>query len=219
MCHNVHVAKTISVIWKQQLRNQRINDKNRHRMLEPHLFKYTPLNNQDSFAPGRSCVGVSENYPWSLNYLSAVWKKQKMFLPHPRVKGSIAGSLRDREVACSASDHQGSNFESCVWRTVSSQSSHHPQEVLLAQFSLYVHKGGLKPDSLHFISPFSMWPDDHGFGGLVELRFKPVYRRYLRAGPRPGHSSTFKRLNVRQRNCVLNIGLPLPFYIFTFYRH
>ena len=63
---------------------------------------------------------------------------------------SIVGSLRDREVACSASDRQGSNFESCVWRTVSSQSSHHPQEVLLAQFSLYVHKGGLKPDSFHF---------------------------------------------------------------------
>ena len=73
-----------------------------------------------------------------------------MFLPHPRVKVSIVGSLRDREVACSASDRQGSNFESCVWRTVSSQSSHHPQEVLLAQFSLYVHKGGLKPDSFHF---------------------------------------------------------------------
>ena len=33
---------------------------------------------------------------------------------------------------------------------MSSQSSHHPQEVLLAQFSLYVHKGGLKPDSFHF---------------------------------------------------------------------
>ena len=70
-----------------------------------------------------------------------------MFLPHPRVKFSIVGSLRDREVACSASDRQGSNFESCVWRTVSSQSSHHPKEVLLAQFSLCVHKGGLKPDS------------------------------------------------------------------------
>ena len=79
-------------------------------------------------------------------------KETKMFLPHPRVKVSIAGSLRDREVACSASDRQGSNFESCVWRTVSSQSSHHPQEVLLAQFSLYVHKGGLKPYSFHFIS-------------------------------------------------------------------
>ena len=79
------------------------------------------------------------------------FKETKMFLPHPRVKVSIVGSLRDREVACSASDRQGSNFESCVWRTVSSQSSHHPQEVLLAQFSLYVHKGGLKADSFHFI--------------------------------------------------------------------
>ena len=77
-------------------------------------------------------------------------KETKLFLPHPRVKVSIVGSLRDREVACSASDRQGSYFESCVWRTVSSQSSHHPQEVLLAQFSLYVHKGGLKPDSFHF---------------------------------------------------------------------
>ena len=76
-------------------------------------------------------------------------KETKMFLPHPRVKVSIVGSLRDRGVACSASDRQGSNFKSCVWRTVSSQSSHHPQEVLLAQFSLYVHKGGLKPDSFH----------------------------------------------------------------------
>ena len=49
-----------------------------------------------------------------------------------------------REVACSASDCQGSNFES--------QSSRHPQEVLLAQFSLYVHKGDLKPDSFHLFS-------------------------------------------------------------------
>ena len=75
-----------------------------------------------------------------------------MFLPHPLLNLSIVGSLRDREVACSASDLQGLNFESCVWRAVSSYSSHHPQEVLLAQFSLYVHKGGLKPDSFHFIS-------------------------------------------------------------------
>ena len=88
-------------------------------------------------------------------------KETKLFLPHPRVKVSIVGSLRDREVACSASDRRGSSFESCVWRTVSSQSSHHPQEVLLAQFSLYVHKGGLKPDSFHFISPqptICRWP-------------------------------------------------------------
>ena len=67
-------------------------------------------------------------------------KETKLFLPHPRVKLSIVGSLCDREVACSASDRQCSNFESCVWGTVSSQLSHHPQEVLLAQFSLYVHR-------------------------------------------------------------------------------
>ena len=42
-----------------------------------------------------------------------------MFLPDPRVKLSIVGSLRDREV-------------------------------LLAQFNLYVQKGGLKPDSFHY---------------------------------------------------------------------
>ena len=34
-------------------------------------------------------------------------KETKLFLPHPRVKVSIVGSLRDREVACSASDRQG----------------------------------------------------------------------------------------------------------------
>ena len=46
---------------------------------------------------------------------------------------------------------QGFSFESCVWRPVSSHSSHHPQKVLLAQFSLYVHKSSLKPDLFHFI--------------------------------------------------------------------
>ena len=62
---------------------------------------------------------------------------------------SIVGRLSDREVACSTLDRQGSNFESCVWRTVSSHSSLHSQEVLRAQFSLYEHKGGLKPDPFH----------------------------------------------------------------------
>ena len=97
-------------------------------------------------------------------------KETKLFLPHPRVKVSIVGSLRDRKVACSASDRQGSNFESCVWRTVSSQSSHHPQEVLLAQFSLYVHKGGLKPDSFHFIFIYLAWKC------LTDRFLRPMYR-------------------------------------------
>ena len=101
------------------------------------------------------------------------------------MKVSIAGSLRDREVACSASDRQGSNFESCVWRTVSSQSSHHPQEALLAQFSLYVHKGGLKPDSFHFcstIDPCLASPANLIYGGveakvLSHVTFMPVLLR------------------------------------------
>ena len=97
------------------------------------------------------CVNLSVRGGGGVDGLGGL-KETKLFLPHPRVKVSIVGSLRVREVACSASDRQGSNFEFCVWRTVSSQSSHHPQDVLLAQFSLYVHKGGLKPDSFHFIS-------------------------------------------------------------------
>ena len=44
---------------------------------------------------------------------------------------------------------------------MSSQSSHHPQEVLLAQFSLYVHKGGLKPDSFHFFLQLCLSPGEH----------------------------------------------------------
>ena len=61
------------------------------------------------------------------------------------------GSLRDRDVAGSASECQGTDFESCVWRAESSHSSYHPQEVLLAQVSLYVHKGGLKSHSFIFV--------------------------------------------------------------------
>ena len=53
----------------------------------------------------------------------------------------------------------GLEFRILCLKTVSSQSSHHPQEVLLAQFSLYVHKGGLKPDSFHFISRLAFLPD------------------------------------------------------------
>ena len=41
-------------------------------------------------------------------------KETKMFLPNPRVKLGIVASILDREVACSASDRQGSNFKSCV---------------------------------------------------------------------------------------------------------
>ena len=104
--------------------------------------------------------------------------KKKMFLPHPRVKVSIVGSLRDREVACSASDPQGSNFESCVWRTVSSQSSHHPQEVILAQFSLYVHKGGIKPDSFHLSEYISLSRFNSFRWKKLYLNFCQLFMKY-----------------------------------------
>ena len=42
--------------------------------------------------------------------------------------------FRDREVVCSVSDRQGSNFEFCVWRAM---SSHHPQDVLLAKLRYF----------------------------------------------------------------------------------
>ena len=96
-------------------------------------------------------------------------KETKMFLPNPLVKLSIVGSLCEREVACSASDLQGLNFESCVWWTVSFHSYHHPQDVLLAQFSLYVHKSGLKPGLFQILttnftlSLVTKWP-----GALVK---------------------------------------------------
>ena len=34
---------------------------------------------------------------------------------------------------------------------MSSHSSHHPREVPMTQFSLHVHKGGLRPHSFHFV--------------------------------------------------------------------
>ena len=72
--------------------------------------------------------------------------KTQMFFSRSLVKIQYCGEpLWPREVGCSASDRQGSNF-------VSSHSSHHPQKVLLAHFSLYVHKGGLK--RLSFIHSF-----------------------------------------------------------------
>ena len=95
---------------------------------------------------------------------------------------SIVGSLRDREVACSASHRQGSNFESCVWRTVSSQSSHHPHEVLLTHFSLYVHKGGLKPDLFHLPThPLPIFSRILGFFKLDKTPnlYRMFFRRFL----------------------------------------
>ena len=139
-----------------------------------HNIKHVnPLSPHDALKHHFTSLKNSLNFPTTKGYrtkisMKLVYQYMAIFCNFPPTSNhlhplvSIVGSLRDREVACSASDRQGSNFESCVWRTVSSQSSHHPQEVLLAQFSLYVHKGGLKPDSFHFIHYKSRW-DESGF--------------------------------------------------------
>ena len=88
-----------------------------------------------------------------------------MFLPGHLKRLNIVGSLRDREVACSASEYRGTNFKLCVWRAMSSHSSHHPQEVILTQLSLHVHKGGLKSYSFHFSG--SSW-EGRGNSGVAK---------------------------------------------------
>ena len=83
------------------------------------------------------------------------FRKTKCFFLAHLWRFNIVGGLRDREVAYSASDSQGSSFESCVWRADSVISFIAPSsEVVLAQLSLYVHKGGLKPNSFHFTRCF-----------------------------------------------------------------
>ena len=67
---------------------------------------------------------------------SGLQVSKKCFFPAHSSKFNIVGRHRDREVACSALDRHGPNFESCVWRAV---SSHHHQEVILAKFSIYVY--------------------------------------------------------------------------------
>ena len=123
-------------------------------MLDHRLWRWTNI---------KPSMGQRVMSPWGLRPCGSGLfpgrgglKETKLFLPHPLVKLSIAGKLRDRDVACSVSDRQGLNFESCDWWEVSSHSSHHSQEVLLAQFSLYLHKSCLKPDSVHFICHVSL---------------------------------------------------------------
>ena len=118
-------------------------------------------------------------------YCIQVSKKQKCFFPAHSWRFNVEGT--SWPWPCSVSDRQVTNFELCVWRAVSSHSSHHPQEVHLAQFSLRVHNGGLKPYSFYFTSliagkdfdhspvsaplyPIPVWPlifhSNHSFTGI-----------------------------------------------------
>ena len=74
--------------------------------------------------------------------VKVAWKiGDRRFVPAHSQRFSFVWSLLDREEACSASNRQVSNFELYICQqSVPSHSSHHPQDVFLFQFSLYVYK-------------------------------------------------------------------------------
>ena len=109
--------------------------------LSPSCPPVRPEQGRGPWCSGQCCLlGKSE----SGFELQSGLQEKKCFFPAHSERFNIVWSLHDREVMCSAWDRQGSNFESGVWKPVSSYSSHHPHAVLLAQFSLYVRKGRLK---------------------------------------------------------------------------
>ena len=86
-------------------------------------------------------------------------------------------------------------------------SSHHPQEVLLAQFSLYVHKGGLKPDSFHFIC------DNRRDENVTVLKMValPIALAYVVALVRFDNDQTNNVFeNLTRRHLKLTITSPIP---------
>ena len=54
-------------------------------------------------------------------------EQNKMCLSGKLVSWSLTRSLCDRKVECSNANHQGLDFESCVWSAVSCNSSRHPR--------------------------------------------------------------------------------------------
>ena len=119
-----------------------------------------------------------------------------MFLPHPRVKVGIVGSLPDREVAYLASDRQGSNFESCVGRTVSSQSSQstHLQwmKMIYISCTLYVLVSAVLCNITH-ITWAIISPSSGGSPGPVQ----PIRaQRCTYSAWNPIHFISFERVNI-----------------------
>ena len=96
---------------------------------------------------------------WSSKVRPPLWhssfKDTKCFFPAHSWRFNIVESLRDREVACSASDPQGSNFEFCVWGAVSSHLSQHPymhRRFAWPGLAYMYRKVPEKPLSFYFIS-------------------------------------------------------------------
>ena len=102
--------------------------------------------NQQGGATGNTPASTSTNDP----ELGTQIANQVIAGLLPQLSGAIAtaiGSVVDTLVK-QAVQNATAFISSTMQRQCHLNHFHHPQEVLLAQFSLYVHKGGLKPDSL-----------------------------------------------------------------------
>ena len=91
--------------------------------------------------PNACHIGACGFIPHSIIQVS------KKLFPSRSLSCSVVEYICDREVAYTVPVRQGANFDSCVWMAVPCDSSHHPQEFLPVQFSLYKRKGGLEHHS------------------------------------------------------------------------
>ena len=93
-------------------------------------------------------------------------KKQK-FLPRSLVKIQYCGEAPWPRGSVLGFLPPGS----CVWSTVSSHSSHHPREVILVKFSLYVHKCGLETRSFHLSEMVKFKTEDQSWPPRKQNKF------------------------------------------------
>ena len=98
-----------------------------------------------------SCLLGKSEIAGSNPTLAFKFQRNKMFLPCSFVKIQYSGEPQWPRGSVLGLRPPGLKFRiMCLEGSVN--LIHHPQEVLLAQFSLYVHKGGLKSHSFHFFA-------------------------------------------------------------------
>ena len=111
------------------------------------------------------------------------FKEAKCFSPAHSQRFNIVESLCDREVESSAQTARVRILNPVsVRRAVPSHSPLHSHEVLLTQFNLYVHRGGLKPHSFHLLLQAWRWRQGQYTGRVLypdETWKRGCYQRSL----------------------------------------
>ena len=129
---------------------------------------------------GWSCLLGKSEIAGSSTALVFSFQRNKCFFPGHSYRFSIVESLHDREVACSTSDLQCSNFES-----VSGWQCHpiHPREVLMAHSFILRHQQVV--DNNYAVDIFT-----HSYS--LNLCMTPLYTWSCVSLPRPTASSGWK---------------------------